>query len=295
VSSPDPTPHLVVPKDPDLHARLDRLARESRLLFVAGLPGTGKSLLVHQIAHLAASAGRSVHLLQWDVARPVLEESAAGRRFPAAAGVTHPMVRKAVGLWSRRAVLEWERWWTGPEHVLLGETPFVGNRLIELARPALDDAEPLLAGPACRFAIAVPSPDVRRVLEQTRERRAAAPLHPREREDAPPAVLRDLWRQLVEAARALGIAPGAGDDRAPAYDPVLYQRVYEALLLHRRVEILALRTVLPTEGLSVYDFAMSCHEVKPREADAEAIVRATEARYPDPAALVRDVDRWWIV
>jgi MoxR-like ATPase len=61
------SPHLVVSGDPDLHARLDGLARISRMLFVAGLPGTGKSLLVHQIAHLAAGAGRVVHVLQWDV------------------------------------------------------------------------------------------------------------------------------------------------------------------------------------------------------------------------------------
>jgi hypothetical protein len=185
-----------VPGDPDLHARLDRLARASRMLFVAGLPGTGKSLLVHQLAHLAAGAGRVVHLLQWDVARPVLEASAAARRYPAVDGVTHAMVRKAVGVWSRRAVIDWERQWTDSTHLLLGETPFVGNRLIELARPADDDTEALLAAPTCRFTIAVPSADVRRFLEAERERRAAAPLHPREREDAPPPVLRDLWRQL---------------------------------------------------------------------------------------------------
>ena len=295
MSSPDVSRRLVVPGDPDLHARLDRLARASRMLFVAGLPGTGKSLLVHQLAHLAAGAGRVVHLLQWDVARPVLEASAAARRYPAVDGVTHAMVRKAVGVWSRRAVIDWERQWTDSTHLLLGETPFVGNRLIELARPADDDTEPLLAAPTCQFTIAVPSADVRRFLEAERERRAAAPLHPREREDAPPPVLRDLWRQLVDVGRALGLAPAPGLDREPPYDPQMYQRVYEALLRHRHVEVVPLRTVLPTAGVSVYDFAVPHHEVKPREAEADAIVREAEARYPDPAALARDVDRWWVV
>jgi hypothetical protein len=289
------SPHLVVSGDPDLHARLDGLARISRMLFVAGLPGTGKSLLVHQIAHLAAGAGRVVHVLQWDVARPVLEDSAAGRRYPVVDGVTHAMIRKAVGLWSRRAVLDWERRWTNPAHLLLGETPFVGNRLIELARPEDDDAEPLLAAPACRFTIAVPSCEVRTFLEAERERRAAAPLHPREREDAPPSVLRDLWRQLVEVAQALGITAASRRDGPPPYDPEVYQRVYEALLRHRHVEVVPLRTVLPTTGLSVYDFAVPRHEVKPPEEEADAIVREAEARYPDPAALARDVDRWWVV
>ena len=67
-------------RDPALHERLTGLAGSARMVFVAGLPGTGKSLVIHQLAHLAADAGRAVHLLQWDVARPVFEASAAGRR-----------------------------------------------------------------------------------------------------------------------------------------------------------------------------------------------------------------------
>ncbi len=70
------------------------------MVFFAGLPGTGKSLLVHQLVHVAAGRGRRVHLLQWDVARPVLEASPAGRRYPLADGVTHAVVRtrrRAVG------------------------------------------------------------------------------------------------------------------------------------------------------------------------------------------------------
>lgn len=267
------------------------------MIFVAGLPGTGKSLVIHQLAHLAAAAGRTVHLLQWDVARPVVEASAAGRRYPVVDGVTHALIRKAVGLWARRAIPEWERQWRGPEHMLIGETPFVGNRLIELARRVDDAAEPTLAAASCRFVIAVPSVEVRRFLEAERERRASAPLHPREREDAPPRVLRDLWRQLVGVARALGVRPVpmpyAGDDES--YDPAVYRRVYEALLRHRTVEALPLQTVLPTATLSAYDFGVSCHDLIPSEAEADAIVHETEARYPDPIALARDVDRWWVV
>ena len=50
---------------PGLQARLTELAQQ-RLVFFAGMPGTGKSLLVHLLAHLAHAAGRPVHLLQWD-------------------------------------------------------------------------------------------------------------------------------------------------------------------------------------------------------------------------------------
>src|SRR5262245_33959514 len=177
------------------------------MVFFAGLPGTGKSLLAHQLSHVARAAGRRVHLLQWDVARPVFEAAPAGGRYPLADGVTHAVIRKAAGLWVRRALVRWNAYHPGAEHLLIGETPFIGNRFVELARCLDDEAEAVLAAPSCRFAIAVPSREVRRFLESERERRAMAPLNPREREDAPPHVLRDLWRGLAEVARELDIGP----------------------------------------------------------------------------------------
>lgn len=280
---------LVVERDPGLVARLRALG-ERRLVFFAGLPGTGKSLLTHQLAHLAHAAGRTVHLLQWDVARPVFQACPAGARYPERDGVTHGVIRMAVGLWARAAVAAWAARHPGPEHLLVGETPFVGHRLIELARRADDAAEPLLASPACRFAIPVPSVAVRAFLEAERMRRAARPLHAREREDAPPAVLADLWRQMVEAARALGLA----DAGAPAaYDPETYRRVYAHLLRHRHVDVVPLDVVLPTGALSVYDFAIAPRELVPTEAEAVRAIQAVEARHPDAAGLERALARWW--
>ena len=63
-----------------LRDALDALARHARIIFFAGLPGAGKSLLIHQLAQLAHSRGRAIDLLQWDVARPVFEASEPGRR-----------------------------------------------------------------------------------------------------------------------------------------------------------------------------------------------------------------------
>ena len=282
----------VVQRDPALHDHLARLARTSRMVFVAGLPGTGKSLVIHQLAHLAAEAGRSVHLLQWDVARPVFEASLAGRRYPVVDGVTQPTIRKAVGAWARRAVAAWARSFPSADDVLIGETPLVGDRLMELARRRDDEAEALLADEACRFVITVPSVEVRRHVEAERARRMAAFRHPREREDAPPHVLRDLWRQLLATASALGIE-GTGPE-AP-YDPALYRRVYETLLGHRITEVLTLDTVLPTAGMSVYDVAVACRDLVPTADEADAAVREIERRYPDVTAVAREVDAWWVV
>jgi hypothetical protein len=283
---------LVVSRDSALYAVLDRLAAARRAVFFTGLPGMGKSLMIQQLAHLASAAGRRIHLLQWDVARPVFEASPAGRRHPVVDGVTQPMIRVAVGRWARRAVSEWSRRCVTPEHLLVGEAPFVGHRLIDLARRARDEAEPILSSPACVFAIAVPSVDVRTHIEAERGRRASAPNHPREREDAPPHVLGALWRELVVAARALGIAP---TDDETAYDPVTYRRVYAALLRHRTTEVVALDVVLPTTAMSVYELAVPCVELVPDDDEADALVREAEARHPDLAALAKEVERWWVV
>jgi hypothetical protein len=254
------------------------------MVFFAGIPGTGKSLLVHQLAHLARAAGRTIHLLQWDVARPLFEATRTGQRYPLADGVTHPVIRQAAGLWVREAIVAWDERHPEPEHLLVGETPLVGARFVELARPLDDRAERLLTAPSSRFVITVPSRDVRRFLERERERRAVDPLHPREREDAPPRVLRDLWRELSEVGARLGIGE-PGDE----YDPDVYRKVYETVLRHRNVDVVRLDVILPIQDLSVYDFAITAPDLVPTGAEAEAAVTRVGRAAADPAA------RWWDV
>ena len=282
-----PADRVVVRGDPTLAERLARLAQR-RMVFLAGLPGTGKSLVVHQLAHLAAAAGRRVHLLQWDVARPAFEASPAGRRYPLRDGVTHVVIRKAAGLWVRQALVTWNERHPGPEPMLIGETPFAGGRFVELARRVDDRAEAMLTSGSCRFVVAVPSRDVRRFLEAERERRSASPRHPREREDAPPQVLRDLRRELAEVAGRLGIGE-PGDE----YDPAVYRRVYETILRHRNVEIVHLDVILPTGTLSVYDFAVDPPNLVPTDAETRTFITSAERHYPDPTVLEREIDRWW--
>jgi len=94
------------------------------------------------------------------------------------------------------------------------------------------------------------------------------------------------------AARALGLSTATDD--AP-YDPVVYRRVYEAVLRERAPEILPLDTVYPTATMSVYDFAVPCTDLVPSEDEIEASVLASETRFPDPVALAGDVERWWVV
>src|SRR5206468_1361269 len=272
-----------------LLAALSALARDARCVFFAGLPGTGKRLLIHQLAHLAHARGRRIRLLQWDVARPAFEASAAGRRYPQEAGVTHGLIRVAVGGWARPALARWHVAQPASD-LLIGETPFVGHRLIELARPIDDAAEPLLASPATRFVIPVPSPSLRRHLEAERARRASAPVHAREREDAPPDVLRGVWRELVGVARALGISDAADD---AAYDPAIYRSLYERLLTHRHTQALAIDERLPAGGVSAYEFRIPTADLVPSDADVARFIAEAEKRYPDPTALGREIEGWF--
>ena len=283
---------MLVAEDSPLFATLAALAREARLVFFAGLPGTGKSLLIRELAHLAHAQGRRIHLLQWDVARPPFEASEAGRRYPLADGVTHGVIRLAVGRWARAAVARWHASHPGSQDLLIGETPFIGHRLIELARRVPDDAEPLLSDPATRFAIPVPSRALRAHLEAERERRARAPLHPREREDAPPHVLHALWRELLAAAVALGLIHAADADLP--YEPTVYRKVYERLLMRRHVEALGLHTVLPTGAVSAYDVQVPTVDLVPDAQEVSRFVREVEVRHTDPLALERVIDAWYV-
>lgn len=287
-------PGVIVSEGSPLRSTLVALSREARMIFFAGLPGTGKSLLIHQLAHLAHARGRRVHLLQWDVARPAFEASAPGLRYPQERGVTHGVIRLAVGRWARSALASWHIGHPGWDDVLIGETPFVGHRLIELCRREHDEAEALLSAPWTRFVIPVPSRDLRAHLEAERARRARTPLHRREQEDAPPEVLRDLWRQLIGVARILDVADPtvqAGEDTP--YDPALYRAVYERLLVHRHTQTLALDTALPAGAMSAYDFKIPTVDVLPAEPDAARAIRDVEAGWPDAEALRREIDAWY--
>ena len=280
---------LLVAAGSPLFEALDTLAHEAYVVFFAGLPGTGKSLLIHQLAHLAHERGRAIHLLQWDVARPVFEASRAGRRHPQIHGVTHGLIRLAVGRWARAAVAHWHAQHAGPDHLLIGETPLIGHRLMALAQTDRDDAEPVLTARTTRFVIPVPSRELRAHLESERDRRARQPRHAREREDASPAVLRALWHEIVAVASVLGIGEARGE---MPYDPDIYRRLYERLLVHRHTTVLSLDTRLPAEQVSAYDFKIPTTDLMPTAEEASLLVEDTEVRYPHASLLDIELAGW---
>ena len=252
------------------------------------MPATGKSLLVRELARLAHSAGREIDLLQWDVARPVFEASDAGRPYPQVNGLTDPLIRHAVGQWARAAIGAWERN-APPTAILIGETPFIGGRLIELARPADDESEGPLTSQASRFVLVAPSISVRRYIESERERRARSPANAGEREEAPPHLLGDMWLELVEAGRAMGIDIAESAGGTASYESVVYERVYSRLLRHRRFEVLEIDDVTDTGGRSVYDFDFPFSSLLPTARECERFIREAEANAAGAATP------WWEV
>ena len=227
--------------DPVLRDTIQGAIDDRRCVFVAGLPASGKSLLVREAARAASGRGRMVHLLQWDVVRLPFDTPEILARYPEVNGVTHAAIRLGVGRWARGAVLRWHRSHPDPRHVLIGETPLVGGRLMELARPQADEVEQLLAGDMTCFVIPVPSREVRRAIEDARSRDVAAARDPN---SAPPDLVRAHWDEIEHVATALGAPP-----RTPGrYDPELYAETYRRLLRHRHIVVASLTQVTTVEA-----------------------------------------------
>lgn len=288
---------LLIPEDSGLYQTLRSLVDTRKMVFLAGLPGTGKSLLLQQLAILAHGRGRTPHLLQWDVCRlPFLTNARVKEHYHEQDGITHAGVRKAVGMWARRAVGDWAERHREDRHILIGETPLIGNRLVELVRREADPVESLLADETSTyFGIPTPSRQVRQLIEAQRKARSASPLHEREKGDAQPGIMYALWEDLCEVAARFGLVDENRKAAPCAYDPDLYCATYSVLLKHRPSGRIDLDSPLATEGRSVYDLSAGQRDLVPTATDVERAIRDMETRYPRPGELDRSVDAWYDV
>lgn len=264
---------------------VERALPGKRCLVVVGLPGTGKSFLVRDMARMAAASGRSVHLLQWDVARLAWERPDILERFPEIDGVTHAAIRGALGIWVRTTVAAWFRRHSAGNDLLLVEAPIIGGRFADLAKRIDDGLEARLAGLETSFVVVAPSRQLQRRLRQRRARQAGAEQHELERYDASMAVL-DLQLAAVErAATLLGIA-----SKSSGYDPALYIGVMQAVLEHRHVLIVRPKSLIDTRG-SVYEFG---HTVARIEATPEEVADTLRAAERNLEELCKEIDFGWV-
>lgn len=206
-------------------------------------------------------------------------------RYPEADGVTHAAIRVAVGRWAREAVARWDAAHPGAQHLLLGETPIVGERLASLARPKDDAVEPLLASRATSFLVPVPSSEVRRRIEETRARDMATPRHERDRASAAPHLVRWHWDDLVGVARKLDIVR----DAPSGYEPDLYARTFSHLLRHRHTTIVHIDEIVERED--AVHVPQGVAEIVPTAIDVDAAMASIRQR--SVAEIERTASDWY--
>jgi len=95
----------------------------------------------------------------------------------------------------------------------------------------------------------------------------ANPRHIREAADAPPDLIRGLWRDVFREAHRLGLTGNESDD----YNADAYRAVYERWLRDRHVETLVVDRVLDT-GSSVYELEGIVSELVATPEDVAAIM-----------------------
>ncbi len=284
------SPALILPPELPIYAQFKRLVQSQRALMFAGVPGVGKSLMLQQAAHLAHASGRVLHQMQWDVSRTAFElHPYVLARYPEVDGVTHPMVRKAVGMWARQALLDWHQAHPHAEHLLLGELPLIGNRFIELVQHRTDEVEALLAAPEVKFVVPAPSKEIRAAIEKARAASIANPRDDNEKWDAPPNVLQMLWDDVYQMAVRTGIT----NDIDPTYSPDVYLGAFDALLVHRNTEHIYIDMHLkPTE--SAYILPPIASELKATPDEVEALIKLVETTWT-VTEVSKMVATWYVV
>ncbi len=281
---------IILPVESHIYRLFKQLVSQQKILMFAGVPGVGKSLMLQQAALLAHQAGRVLHQMQWDVSRTAFEmHPYVLERYPEVDGVTHAVVRKAVGLWARGALANWHATYTTPDHLLMGELPLVGNRLTELVQRQADAAETLLAADFTTFVVPAPSKALREVIEAARAASIAQPRHENEKWDAPPNVLQMLWEDLHAAA----VWDGLTDSKTADYDPAVYLAAFERLLRHRNSETVLIDQQFKSQT-SAYDLPPIASQLRASEAQVLAIVQDVEARWT-LADIEKDVTNWYMV
>ena len=266
---------LVIPISSNLYKVIKEIVQSKRMIFVTGIPGVGKSLLIQQMALIANEAGQKVHLLRYNFARQPFETEVNITKYPEIDGVTDPALRKAVGLWARQAVQTWQETHPEPNQMLIGELPLIGSRLIELVEPMEDAVEPLLNSEQTLFVVPVPSWEVREVIEKRRKRTLADPQNEQEKLDAPPNVLQAMWQEVNGLARQIGLTKAS--PQTP-YNPYIYGGVFEALLQHRPTKLLLIDQVL-RPSRSVYELEVLVGTLQPTADEANQTMAQVESSY----------------
>lgn len=269
----------VFPPDTPIAQTLQDAINSCRVILIAGLPSSGKSLIFQQLTILAGEADRNVHTLQWDDARHGFETDFWLGVYPdPLPGTTHPAIRKAIGLWVRIGVARWDADHPSGKDLLIIELPVVGGRFIELLQPKSDDAEPLLVSGNTQVIVPVPTNELRARLEEFRAATHANPRNDGEAMEAAPSVVRADW---LEARQLYNRWNGIPNDqqRDEQYDAKVCRAVFERLNSHRNTIFLEIDQVFDTRS-STYDRPVPVSVFRPLEREVMAAYQRLQALFP---------------
>jgi hypothetical protein len=262
------------------------------MVFITGLPASGKSFLMREQISMAVAAGRRVHIMRWDAGLASFETDSILARYPDAEDGSHPVIRKAAGLWARQVLARWLAERLDPADMLIGEVPIIGNRYSEFVQVLPDSVEKTLASDDTAFFYPVPTREVRERLEAIRRTTYANPQHPDEARDAPPATMELAWQLTCEKAVGLGLASPKDIKAQSTYDESIYRRFFNHLLRHRTACAINIETLYPG-GRSAHDLDESVSELVATPAEvADAIAAVEAAMSPEKAA--QEVENWFL-
>jgi hypothetical protein len=274
-----PAPYLQ-----DLWSRIAGL----RCIVVVGLPGTGKSLLVREIAAAACADGRPSTVIQWDVSRESWDNHpSAAATYPEINGVTHEGIRTAMGTWVREAVADWDSQHADGDDLLIVEAPHIGGRFSELAHVVDDAAEPSLRGPGTLFVLVAPTKDLQLTLKS--QRAADMESHGEgsyESNNASPDLLDELTNSLRGPAQELGIVSTS----STGYDPVLYANLMQQVLRHRNVLLVRPDQLMNVTG-SVYSLGEQSSRLWATEEQVQRSLDVVESM--SQKELVQHTNDWF--
>lgn len=283
------TDTCIIPAEHPIGRAFRDAVQSRKILFVAGLPSSGKSLMLQQLTILADQAGRRLHTMQWDAARRAFETDKWLAQYPEVNDLTHPGIRKAVGLWVRDAVADWAATHADDSDILIAELPVVGGRFAELLQPHEDAAEQLLTSEKVLFFVPIPTLEMRKVITGHRAETFANPRNEQETKDAPIYIVEGDWvaaRQLHNAWAGVANDP----DRDAQYSDVIYREVFDRLLRHRNAQILSVDCPFETTG-SAYDRTAAVTELAATPDQVEATFARLQSLFPGKDAE-RAVDGW---
>lgn len=278
---------LVLPIASEIHKKFTAAAQQKKMIFIAGLLGTGKSLMIQQLAQIATEQGRRIHLLQYDVARSSFETSANLEQYPETSGVTAPEIRLAVDAWARQTVAQWLENHPDDADLLIGELPLIGRRLLSLVEVQEDALEPHLASAEeSIFFVPVPSWEVREVIESKRAASLEEPQNALEQADASPQVMAALWQEVNTVARDINLTKA--NPHTP-YNPYIYGGVYERILKNRPNQALVVNEILEPVT-SVYEHTVERHYLRAAEAEIASYMQQVAAL--EATEVQQQVDSW---